>query len=172
MDVSISDPNWIDANQELIGTWSPVDLISTLLHSNLFIGNFNIYPDIIELAGYTTPDQIQAINVLGTLRTRVKDLVEQIREDYYRQRIGDWLYNPTPPSEIVQSAASMIHVLHAELLASATIIRETGQALSRGEYGFSNDTQRELLQKAYELNEGLLTALSYLSIWVAAQEVA
>ena len=170
MDIPISDPNWIDANKELIGTWSPVVLLSTLLHSNLFNGNFNIYPDIIDLAGYTTPEQIQAINILGAFRSRIKDLVWRIQDDYYRQRMGDWLYNPTPPQEVVQSAIEMLHSLHDELLANATIIRETGQALSRGEYSFSNDTQRKLLQKAYELDEGLLTTLSYLSMWIAAQK--
>ncbi len=171
MEVQVVNPQWIQANHDVISAWSAYRLIWSI-HHDLVLSAINMYP-IARTHGVTGPEQGQALDTLEARCEKIRETVVWVTQEYIKYHFARLTHTDAPEEgQAFISAVMVIHRLHDELRANVPVIEELGKALINGKHGFSNDSQRKALELAVVLNQELSAILSCLSIWIAARNTS
>lgn len=171
MEAQVVNPEWIQANRDMISAWSAYRLIWSI-HHDLVLSAINMYP-IARTHGVTGPGQEQALDALEAKCERIRETVAWVTQEYIKHRFASLTHTDAPEEgQAFISAVMVIRKLHDELQANVPVIDELGKALISGQHGFSNDSQRKTLELAVVLNQKLFAILSCLSIWIAARNIS
>lgn len=168
----ILDSDWIVSHQEEIRGWSPIVLLWAIHHQLLGSSN-TAWQAMAQANGFTGQQQEEAFAVLLHRRQLIKNVVDRIEVTYKRYRFSHLAHNaPLQSEEALWAAFGAINDLYRILKENIAHSIETGIRLVNGIKGFTNETQKHMLEVIAGENNHLLAILSVIEVWISDKELS
>jgi hypothetical protein len=168
IDEHVTNQDWVDANKEIIASWSVFHLIWSINH-DLSLCSVNPYPHIRK-HGVTGAEQEKLLLNLEFRSEQIGESYEYLQDRYVLYHFARLSHErAAEQGEAFASALDAISKLHKCLRMNVSKIDEIGKEFLQDKYEFVSKEQRNLLEVAISINRGLSTILSVIDIWISAR---
>ena len=168
MDEYVTNQDWVDANKDIIASWSVFHLIWSINH-DLALCSANHY-SYVRKFGVTAAEQEKLLLDLEFRSEKIGEAYEYWQDKYVMYHFARLSHEgAAEQGEAFASALDAISKLHKCLRINVPEIDEIGKEVLQDKNGFLSQEQRHLLEIANSINRGLSTILSVIDVWTSAR---
>ena len=169
---TIFNKEWLDANQEVIASWSVFYLIWSIMHSFAAVRLTTLYANAYKL-GVTGSEEETILISLEAKGKEINKAYEFMYERYSKFNFAGLAHKPVSEQEEAYLAAlDAVKEVQKSLRLNVYEIDKLEKEVLQGEFGFVDKLQYDFLRISFGGNKNLIKILDVLDAWTLAKGIS